>query len=134
MSSRPPEHAELSELLRQSLDRKLSDAENLRLVKAMEVNNWLREELVTLQKLRDALTQLHPGPNPVFTANVLQRLQEEQQLLRPLIVQWRSVAAAACIALLLGLGLIYNSSGNLESDAILGLEQMELDDVYAFDE
>ncbi|MGH1436770.1 MAG: hypothetical protein ACRBG0_20200 [Lewinella sp.] len=134
MSSRPPEHAELSELLRQSLDRKLSEAENLRLAKAMAANDWLKEELAMLQVLRNALTQLHPAPSPLFTTNVLQRLREEQQLLRPLIVQWRSVAAAACIALLLGLGLIYNSSGTLESEAILGLEQMELDDVYAFDE
>ncbi len=134
MSSRPSEHAELLELLRQSLDRQLSSSESIRLAEAMDANEWLREELALLQALRDSLKQLHPAPSPAFTANVLQRLSEEQQFLRPLLVQWRSVAAAACIALLLGIGLIYSSSGNLESEAILGLEQMELDDVYAFDE
>lgn len=134
MSSRPSEHAELLELLRQSLDRELSPAENIRLAQALETKEWLRDELALLQALRNSLKQLHPAPSPSFTARVLQRLPEEQQLLRPLIVRWRSVAAAACIALLLGLGLIYNASGNLDSEAILGLEQMELDDVYAFDE
>lgn len=134
MSSRPSEHAELLELLRQSLDRELSPAENIRLAQALETKEWLRDELALLQVLRNSLKQLHPAPSPSFTARVLQRLPEEQQLLRPLIVRWRSVAAAACIALLLGLGLIYNASGNLDSEAILGLEQMELDDVYAFDE
>lgn len=134
MSSRPSEHAELLELLRQSLDRELPASERIRLAQALEANEWLREELALLQALRNSLKQLHPAPSPSFTTKVLQRLPEEQQLLRPLIVRWRSVAAAACIALLLGLGLIYNASGNLESETILGLEQMELDDVYAFDE
>jgi len=134
MSSRPSENAELLELLRQSLDRELSPSESIRLAQALEANEWLREELAALQTLRNSFMQLHPAPSPAFTASVLQRLSEEQQLLRPLIVRWRSVAAAACIALLLGLGLIYNASGSLESEAILGLEQMELDDVYAFDE
>ncbi|WP_367391949.1 hypothetical protein [Lewinella sp. LCG006] len=134
MSSRPSEHAELLELLRQSLDRELLPAEGIRLAQALETKEWLRDELALLQALRNSLKQLHPAPSPSFTARVLQRLPEEQQLLRPLIVRWRSVAAAACIALLLGLGLIYNASGNLDSEAILGLEQMELDDVYAFDE
>lgn len=134
MSSRPSEHAELLELLRQSLDRELPASESIRLAQSLEANEWLREELALLQTLRNSLKQLHPAPSPSFTTKVLQRLPEEQQLLRPLIVRWRSVAAAACIALLLGLGLIYNASGNLESETILGLEQMELDDVYAFDE
>jgi anti-sigma factor RsiW len=134
MSSRPSEHAELLELLRQSLDRELSPSESIRLAQALEANEWLREELAVLQTLRKSLSQLHPATSPAFTTKVLQRLSEEQQFLRPLIVRWRSVAAAACIALLLGLGLIYNASGNLESETILGLEQMELDDVYAFDE
>lgn len=134
MSSRPSEHAELLELLRQSLDRELPTSDSSRLAQALEANEWLREELALLQTLRNSLKQLHPAPSASFTAKVLQRLPEEQALLRPLIVRWRTVAAAACIALLLGLGLIYNASGNLKSEAILGLEQMELDDVYAFDE
>ena len=134
MSSRPSEHAELLELLRQSLDRELSPSERIRLAQALETNDWLRRELASLKTLRNNLKQLHPAPSAVFTTSVLQRLSEEQRLLRPLIIRWRSVAAAACIALLLGLGLIYNASGNLESEAILGIDQMELQDVYAFDE
>lgn len=128
------EHNELSDLLRQSLDRQLSPAEQKRLDTGLEEHASLREELVELQNLRSSLRKLHPQPSSYFTNSVMQQLSEQQQLLRPLIVRWRSIAAAACIALLLAAGLIYSSNGDLETESILGLEQMELDDVYAFED
>ena len=54
-------------------------------------------------------------------------------MLRPLVRLWPAIAVAACIAVVLGLGLIYSSSGSLDQEAIMGLDQVDLDDVYAFD-
>ena len=72
-------------------------------------------------------------PRAGFAQRVVSALPAPLVWYRPLIKRWSTVAAAACVALLLALSFIYINSGTLETEAILGLEEIWVEDAYAFE-
>ena len=77
--------------------------------------------------------QLHPPAQPDFAQRVSEAVVLAARWYRPLARSWSAIAVAASVALLLGLGFIYYNSGTLETEALLGLEEMLVEDAYAFE-
>ena len=134
MSDQPIRRDELLDLLYRAADAPLSAEDRVSLDAALREHAWLREERERLLSMRSALAGLHPDHDPDFVTAVMREVRAERSPLRPLVTRWRAVAAAAVIALAVGGGVIYQSAGGWETEALLGLGEMELDDVYAFDE
>lgn len=129
-----PQASALRDLLLRSFDQELVETEAQQLQTALRTEPWLAAEKEQYLLLRAALPGLHPAADPAFTQRVTGGLfRQNNRMLRPLVRLWPAIAVAACIAVLLGLGFIYSTSGSLDQEAILGLDQVELDDVYVFD-
>ncbi|MEO0728680.1 MAG: hypothetical protein AAFZ63_29360, partial [Bacteroidota bacterium] len=93
----------------------------------------LREEVERLKEMSQLFMQLRAEPRAGFAQRVVSALPAPLVWYRPLIKRWSTVAAAACVALLLALSFIYINSGTLETEAILGLEEIWVEDAYAFE-
>ena len=131
MSNNSPQ--ELRDLLLRSFDEELNTNDAQRLQAALLTEAWLLAEREEFLLLRSALSDLHPAPNAVFTQQVMENFRTEKQVLRPLLKLWPAMAAAACMAIAISLGFIYSSTGSLDTATILGIDQLEMDDVYVFE-
>ncbi len=120
-------------LAHRSLDEPLSADEQVLLAEAFTSFPDLREEVERLREMGQLFAQLRPEPSAHFAQRVVMALPGPLAWYRPLVRRWSAVAAAACIALLLALSFIYVNSGTLDAEAILGLEDIWVEDVYAFE-
>lgn len=120
-------------LVHRSLDEVLAPEEQHALEEVLVTFPELQLELTQLLEMRQLFSQLQHTNKPGFANRVVRSAMSDTNWYRPLIYNWSAVAAAACIALVLALGFIYYNSGTLETEALLGLEEILLDDVYAFE-
>lgn len=121
------------ELLTRSLDEDLSAEERMRLNTALATHDWLREEQKKLLQMRVLLGQWQPEANPSFADGVMQAIgQEQSQEGTALFVRlFPKVAVACALFFMIGLSTIYLSEGSLSTDAIIGLEDWSVEDVYS---
>lgn len=120
-------------LAHRSLGETLGPVEQQQLAEALVQHPGLNDELASLREMRQLFAQLHPVAEPDFTQRVVQAVSTIPIWYRPLLRNWSTVAAAACIVLGLGLSFVYYNSGTLETEALLGLEEIQLEDAYAFE-
>ncbi|MEL6657991.1 MAG: hypothetical protein AAFN81_04875 [Bacteroidota bacterium] len=133
MSQKKYTEEEARLLAHRSLDEPLSTAEQVLLTEVFDDFPELREEVERLEEMSQLFTQLRAEPSADFAQRVIGVLPAPLVWYRPLIKRWSAVAAAACVALLLALSFIYINSGTLETEAILGLEEIWVEDAYAFE-
>ena len=120
-------------LAHRSLDEALSTGDLALLEDAYTTYPELREEVERLKEMSQLFGQLQTEPSADFTQQVMKSLPAQIIWYRPLISNWSAVAAAACVALVLAFTFIYFNSGTLETEAILGLEEIYVEDAYAFE-
>lgn len=125
---------ELRQLLLRSLDEDLPPREAERLADALRTHAWLRREAEQYRQLRQLLPKLHPPPNAAFAQRVMARLPSRTA--RRVVLQqlWPAAVAAGVLALTLALGWIYSSTGGVTKEALMGLEEMNADDVYVLND
>lgn len=126
----PPTDLHL-DLLIKSLDTPLGEGERQQLDAALAERADLRTQQGQLLALRQALTTLHPEPDAAFTARVMADIRYQNLFIAPITRLWPMVAVAASVALVLGLTFIYYHSGSLDADALLGLDNLDLEDAFA---
>ena len=124
---------ELLELLTRSLDEELSAEERMRLETALATHGWLRQEQQKLLQMRALFAQWQPKSNPDFADRVMQVVnQEKERESGALFVRlFPRVAVACALFFALGLGAFYLSEGSLSTDALIGLDDWSVEDVYS---
>lgn len=120
-------------LVHRSLDEALGQEEQLALNEIRLQFPELESEYQQLQEMQQLFSQLQQPASAGFAERVAKTVLADTSWYRPLISSWSAVAAAACVVLALSLGFIYYNSGTLETEALLGLEDIQLDDVYALE-
>jgi anti-sigma factor RsiW len=131
--NRKMKNINLSELLIRSLDDALPPAEQTALDAGLAASPALREEHRQLLAMRKALGQIKAAPAPNFTDQVMRRLPIRQGLsFTSAIIRLYPQAAAACVAvLIIGLLSIYLSEGNLSVEALVGIQELSVDEAYS---
>jgi ferric-dicitrate binding protein FerR (iron transport regulator) len=115
------------DLLYRAQDAPLSPEEERELSQALEQSAELRATQERLLKLRKALSDLQPAPDPAFTGKVMARM-EEGALLQP----WLRRVAAACFLLIAAAFVsLYLSEGSLSTDTLIGVEELQPEDATA---
>ncbi len=123
---------ELLELLTRSLHEELSSQERIRLETALATHDWLRQEQLKLLQMRTLFADWQPKANPGFADSVMQAVgKEKSEESTALFVRlFPRVAVACALFFVLGLGAFYLSEGSLSTDALIGLEDWSVEDVY----
>lgn len=112
----------------------MSAAEQEQLRAALEVSEELRREQEQLTYTRELVQQAIPAADPGFSQKVLERLQKGRKEVA-LVVQLFPRVAAACVAVILALGLfLYFEAGSLSTDALVGLQDLSIEEAVALTE
>lgn len=128
------EPIEIKKLLLRSLTEDLSPQEQVRLNSALAESETLRTEREHLLVTRNLVRQAVPPPDLGFSHRVMQRLEKGRKEVA-LVVQLFPRVAAACIAVVLALGLfLYFEAGSLSADALVGLEDLSVEEAVALTE
>lgn len=116
------------DLLVRSFDNELTESEERRLEKALEVSAELRAEREALLRMRQVLKAFEPGVPQEFSEQVMQKISTLQRLRESFsaaMVELLPRVAAACIlVLLIILVSIYWSEGSLTTDALVGISDV----------
>ena len=122
----------LKELLLRSLDAELSPAERRSLDRGLAGSSELREEREELLRIRAGIQSLFPEPDPGFHARLMRRLPGQPGFTAMIVNLFPKVAAACLILIVLTLLGTYLSSGNLSADAIIGLQDLTVEEAFLF--
>jgi len=120
-------------LLLRSLDEPLTAVEKQQLEEALQTEPGLQATKADYLLIRSELSTLAVAPSSGFVRRVVAATQEKNQITTQIIQLWPAVAAAAVVAIVLGVGWVYGTSGSLEVEAIYGLDQLAIEDVFALD-
>ena len=127
------ENKKLLELLVRSLDSSISNEEQVLLNDALEKNSWLQNEQKELLTIRQHLGDFEIQQNISFAENVIRALQ-----VKPLnqfssqITNWfPRIAMVFAVLFFLVIANIYYSEGQIDSDTIIGLQDLSPEDAYA---
>ncbi|PHN03122.1 hypothetical protein [Flavilitoribacter nigricans] len=124
----------IKNLLLRSITEPMSAAEQEQLRAALEVSEELRREQEQLTYTRELVQQAIPAADPGFSQKVLERLQKGRKEVA-LVVQLFPRVAAACVAVILALGLfLYFEAGSLSTDALVGLQDLSIEEAVALTE
>ncbi len=114
----------LRELLSKSFDQELTSEEKTALADALETSSELREEKVSIEKMRKLLASSSSSFSRSFVNDTLAKVRQEQNE-NPQITQFINIfkrvafsGAAAIIALLIA---IYFIDGSLATDTLSGI-------------
>lgn len=126
----------LKALLIKSLDFELSADEQAQLETGLSASDELRQEKAQLLAMRQLIGSIEPNPNPTFAQNVIAKIQAKRKAgFSASVIQLLPRVAAACIVLLLiSLFSIYLSEGTLSVDAIVGVQELSIDEAYSLTE
>lgn len=115
------------DLLYRAQDDALLPEEKQELALALKHSPKLRDERDKLQRLRSLLAGVPLDESNDFTNQVLAKIQE-----RAVPQRWLQRVAAACLLLIAGAFLtLYLSEGSLSTDTLIGLEELQPEDVMA---
>ncbi len=124
----------LLELLTYSLDNQLNEDEREQLDAALKQFSWLRREQKALLTIREKLRSFNIAEDAEFSNNVMQRLGDFaiKKHEASIINLFPKVAAACLILLFAALINIYFVEGNLNTDTIIGIEDVSPDEAQAY--
>ena len=124
----------IKKLLLRSITEPLSKDEQERLNTALARSEDLRTEQEQLMLTRELIQQAVPAADPGFSLRVLQRLDKGRKEVA-LVVQLFPRVAAACVAVVFALSLfLYFEAGSLSADALVGLEDLSVEEAVALTE
>lgn len=124
----------IKDLLLRSVTEELSLEEQAELDLALSDSEELRKEQKRLLRTRDLLQRAIPPKDLEFSKRVMQKLDKSRTEVA-LVVQLFPRVAAACIAVVLALGLfLYFDAGSLSTDVLVGLEGLSLEEAVALTE
>lgn len=124
------------EILIRSLDQEPGQEEKARLEEALEHSEDLRREKARLEQMRAWLAGLQAPIDERFADRVADRIEEEKNSsFNTVILHLFPKAVAACLLVfMLTLMGIYLSEGALSADAIIGVDDVTLEDTYSLTE
>ena len=125
---------DIHDLMVHALDNELTAEDASRLEQALSESVELRNEQQQLLRMRQMFATTQPEPSAVFVDNIIARLAKPKQpRLEVLIIKMLPQIAAACIlAFAVSLSAIYLSEGTLSLDAVIGVEELSLDDAHTW--
>ncbi|MCB0629507.1 MAG: hypothetical protein R2824_11980 [Saprospiraceae bacterium] len=125
---------EIKNLLLRSLTEELSSEEAALLETALSESRELRAEQQALLQTRAAVRSTIPPADPAFVDRVMLRLEKKRKEIA-LVVQLFPRVAAACVIVLIALGIfLYFEAGSLSTDALVGLQDLSIDEAVALTE
>jgi predicted nuclease with TOPRIM domain len=129
-------HKEMLDILIRSLDQESGQEEKARLQEALEHSEDLRREKARLEQMRAWLAGLQAPIDERFADRVADRIEEEKNSsFNTVILNLFPKAVAACLLVfMLTLMGIYLSEGALSADAIIGVDDVTLEDTYSLTE
>jgi anti-sigma factor RsiW len=124
----------IKNLLLRSMTEELPPEEAAQLEAALSASETLRQEQRALLQTKMALQSALPPADPAFVDRVMIRLDRKRKDIA-LVVQLFPRVAAACAIVLVALTLfLYFEAGSLSADALVGLEDLSIDDAVALTE
>ncbi|MEN0005502.1 MAG: hypothetical protein AAF798_15230 [Bacteroidota bacterium] len=122
----------MNQLLLKSLDLPLSAEEQTALDQALEASAALREDQAKLLAMRQLLAKAQLEASPSFADRVMDtiKLRQRPTFTASIIRLYPKVAAACILLLLAGMLGIYLSEGNLSVDALVGVQELSIDEAY----
>ena len=112
----------IRDLLYRSFDETLYEAENEQLENALATDASLREEQEDMLLLRAQMAQLKQTADSSFAQRVMKELPAQIDLSTQIRRLWPAVAAACLLTITLGLGSIIYAEGNLDTHALIGVD------------
>lgn len=120
------------DLLIKSLDNELSPEEQRALNEALAESEALRREREQLLAMRAAMADLRLEPDAGFPERVLEQIRVNKHAGIAIIADLFPRVAAACIVILFAFLLsVYLSDGSLTTDALLGTQELTVDEAYS---
>ena len=124
-------------ILARSLDQKLDPEEEQALSQQLKQSTELRENAEILDQLREQLPLTYSDlPAVDFSGQILQAVSESSIDGDIRVVQlfdkWAPQVAAACLIIMSSIGVsIYVQEGQINTDTVMGIDQLESEDAYA---
>lgn len=124
---------EVLDLLIYSFDSELSSEEALQLEKALAASAELRLEKERIVKTRQLMESFDLGPDHTFVNSVMKKIKRkvEPAFNRVIIQLFPKVAAACLLLFLITLLGVYVTEGNLSADAIIGIEEISIEEALS---
>lgn len=127
----------IRDLLIYSLDNELTSLEKVRLEKALSEQPELQKEKANLLRMRGLVSSFSISENAHFSDQVLQKIETQKSRINEgfevqFIKLFPKVAAACVVFLLATFSVVYYSDTELVSDEIVGIEEVNLEDAYAY--
>ncbi|MEO1437177.1 MAG: hypothetical protein AAFV80_16670 [Bacteroidota bacterium] len=120
------------ELLHESYDRELNPKEAQKLQEALANDPALAREKQQLDQLRSLLANQTTRLKASVADDVIKALENESEDLSEGLVRWFPRVAAACLLIILAMLIqIYAQNGSLNSDSLMGIQELELYDAYS---
>jgi anti-sigma factor RsiW len=128
---------EWTNLLIKSFDQELSAIEKKELEQALANSAALRAEKEALLNTRQLFASFSPKADNDFATKVLNRIEKKKPVIKKNLTFYLShiypKAVAACILILFSfIAFIYLSEGSLDSDALIGINDLSPDEAYSF--
>ncbi len=122
-------------LLLHSLDNELAPADRQRLDEALHTSEALQQEQTELLQMREWVAALRPEKDASFAARVMSQLptRKESGFWADIVSLSPRVAAACAIVILAFLLSIYSQESKIDSDIIIGVEDITTDDAFTIE-
>ncbi|MEM6725243.1 MAG: hypothetical protein AAF598_14480 [Bacteroidota bacterium] len=120
------------DLLHASYDRELTRKEAQFLEQALSNDPDLLREKQQLDQLRALLSTQQSSLQESVADAVIQELEAEKVALSNDLVRWFPRVAAACLMIIFAMLVqIYVQNGTINSDSLMGIQELELYDAYS---
>ncbi len=128
---------EWMDLLVKSFDEQLTTQESTILAEALAQSAELRAEKVALLKMRDLFANFSVEGDEQFVNNVMEAITSVEIIAKRKIIHYLSQiypkAIAACLFILMSfITYIYLSTGNLDTETLIGINELSPDEAYSF--
>ncbi|MBK7871043.1 MAG: hypothetical protein IPJ74_10320 [Saprospiraceae bacterium] len=124
------------ELLISSLDQELAPKDQFRLEEALAASQELRQEREEFLRMRELVADLRVQRSNEFVDELMSKLpqQKESGFWADIVFLSPKVAAACIIFVVVSLLGVYIMEGRLNSEIIIGVEQLTPEDAYSIQE
>lgn len=124
------------QLLIHSLDNELTPQEAQQLEQALSNSEALRQEKERLLEMRELIGTVKMEPDHTFVNKVMMRIEQAKDpVFSTVIINLFPKVAAACVLLfIVTLAGIYMTEGTLSTDAIIGIQDMTMEEALTITE
>lgn len=124
-------------LLHRSFEDDLSKEETTRLTNALKESAELRKEQTALIATRNLFTSFSVTKDEAFVAAIMNTIEQENIVAKRQIGHYLSqifpIAIAACLLIFTSFMVsIYISEGNLDSETLVGINDLSPDEAYTY--